>query len=323
MGTMCSKLSQVTQDDGHGHIPLGGVARGFEEFLAVLDAGSISAAARTLEMPRASLSRRIATLEQRLGVRLLVRGTRSLAKTSAGAELEVRARHILAESVAALGAVRRLDGVPRGLLRISTPPDDERGLFASLVLAFLTRWPEVHIETTATARHVDLAAEGIDVALRAGTDMDAGVVARVLRRLRVLVVGAPGYLQQHGAPQVAADLAGHSCVRRFARGRAPSRYWPLRDGGQVPVSGRIVTNSLKLHVGAALAGHGLALVPTTFASAKLASGALVPVLTDVVGDDSVFAVVYPEKEYLDPKVRAFVDHCVEWFEDLSFADFNP
>jgi len=292
------------------------MADGFEDFIAVLDAGSISSAARALDIPRASLSRRIAALEERLGVRLLHRGTRSLAVTSAGAELEVRARHIITESAAALDAVRRLDGVPRGLLRVSAPPDDGRGAFAGLLLAFLDAWPEVDLEVTTMARHVDLAAEGIDVAIRAGREIDTGLVARVIRRVAVRAVASPQYLAKHGTPHVAADLAAHDCVRGFAKGRVPSRYWPLTAGGQVPVNGRIVTNNLPLHLAAARAGRGIALLPHGFGEAHDQDG-LVHVLKDVVGASTVFAVVYPEKEFLDPKVRAFVDHCVAWFADVD------
>mgnify|MGYP002631710664 CR=1 FL=1 len=286
-------------------------ASGFEEFVAVARAGSVSAAARTLGVPRASLSRRLSGLEERLGVLLLHRSTRRLVLTDAGQELFRRATRIVDQTRDALDAVQRLDGVPRGLLKVSIPPDGgER--FAELIATYIGRYPEVEVEVLATARHVDLVAEGVDVAVRAGRVIDNSLVGRRLPGTQLVAVASPEYLARRGAPQSVADLADHDCILGFLRGERPARTWPLTDGGQVEVRGRISTNGLLLAIHLCKLGQGIAILPASIIWQELVEGRLVRVLPDHIGTQGSIMVVYPEREFLDPKVRAFVDCVVEW-----------
>ncbi len=287
---------------------------GLDVFVSVIDAGSISAAARELNIPRASLSRRLAELENRLGVRLLHRSTRKLKLSSAGKELEVRARHILADVKTAYEAVSRLDAAPRGLLRVSMPPTLEAGDTSDLISTFLDAWPDVEVELKATARYVDLVAEGIDVALRGGRDLDPGLIARILFRNRLIAVATPNFLAKHGGPDTVAELKNYECVRSFTRGSVPSQTWPLRRGGEIRVHGRLVTNDMGLHLRFASSGRAIAMIPDSLVSSAILEGRLVPVLEQEIGTEIIASAVYPEKEFLDPKVRAFVDHCVQWAE---------
>ena len=280
---------------------------GFQPFVAIVERGSISAAARALGVPRATLSRQLASLEDELGVLLAHRSTRRLALTPAGEELYRRARLIVAQAEEARGVVARLDGVPRGLLRVSVPPGPAAQVLAGVLVTYLSRYPEVRVEVTATTRHVDLVAEGIDVALRAGRLDDPSLVARQLRRSDLIAVASPADLAARGTPVSPADLAGHDCLVGYDRGATPARAWPLRGGGTLPISGRLATNDLDLTLAAAEAGLGVALVPDLVAAAALAAGRLVVVLPDHIGISSVMALVYPSREHLDPKVRAFVD----------------
>lgn len=282
-------------------------ADGFASFVSIVEHASISAAARALGLPRATLSRRLAALEEELGVRLMHRSTRNLRPTAAGDELYRRARRIVAEATEARVAVARLDGVPRGLLRLSTPPGFGP-IISPVVVQFLDRWPEVQIEVQSGARHVDLVAEGIDLAIRAGRVADQSLVARRIWSTRLTALAAPSYLEARGTPTSPSDLAAHECIRGFERGEVPARSWPLLAGGEVAVTGRLVTSDLHLIMAATAAGRGLGLLPERPALAGLiAAGELVRVLPEQVGGQVELSLVYPSRELLDPKVRAFID----------------
>ena len=281
-----------------------------EEFVAVVDAGSISGAARALGLPRATLSRRISALEAELEVRLIHRSTRRLVLTHAGEALARRARRVVREADEAWAAVRRLDDTPRGLLRVS----DNGEWMDPLFVQFLARYPEVSLEVRVTTRRVDLVAEGVDVAIRFGEVRDPQLIVRkVWREVRV-VVAAPAYLSRKNTPTCPAELMHHDCMVWFSEGTHSVREWPLLGGGTVPVGGRLVANSIHLMHSAALAGLGLVLLPKTLVSADLASGALVPVLEDSVGSDASASLVYVDRQYIQPKVRAFIDMAVPYLE---------
>ena len=283
----------------------------FDAFVAIVDGGSISEAARELGVPRATLSRQLARLEERLGVRLLHRGTRSLVPTRAGEALYPRARSLLEGARAAVTAVQRLDDVPRGLLRVAIAPLDSQVL-GTLISAFIRGNPDVQVELRASTEHLDLAAEQIDVAIRGGVVRDPSLIARRLFRSDMLAVAAPQYLQEHGRPGTLADLSRHVCLRGFVEGIRPAKAWPLVNGGKVPVDGPFVTNDLMALRGAAAHGLGIALLPRQVVAAELKSGHLVAVLEGVVGLEVSLSVVWLERKLVEPKVKAFVDLAAEW-----------
>lgn len=276
------------------------------EFSAVVAAGSVSAAARVLGLPRATLSRRMTALESELGVRLLHRSTRRLVLTPAGEELDRRARRIVADAQEAWNAVRRLDDVPRGLLRVSAHTQ----MLADLFVSFLQEFPEVEIEVRSTTRQVDLIQEGVDVAVRFGPVKDPSLVVRRVATGRRVVVGTRAYLAEHGRPSKPGQLSDHKCIVDFAGDALPSRTWPLLAGGSVQVKGRLAANDVGLALRTAKAGLGLALIPEAMITTEIASGELVTVLKDSVGADASLNVVYADREYVEPKVRAFVDRAV-------------
>lgn len=276
------------------------------EFAAVAAAGSITAAARRLQLPRATLSRRLSALESELGVRLLHRTTRKLVLTPAGEELYHRARRIVADADEAWRAVRRLDDVPRGLLRVSLTAN----LLGEMCVAFAQEFPEVKLEVRSTSRHVDLIREGVDVAVRFGPVRDPNLIVRRVFEGRRVVVGAPAYLARHGVPTTASDLQHHACLVDFAGDFVPSPSWPLLEGGSVKVDGPIAANDLPLVARAACAGLGLAFLPRAVIAKPIERGELTVVLEDIVGGDASCSVVYADREYIEPKVRAFVDRAV-------------
>lgn len=285
---------------------------GFEEFVAIVEAGSLTAAAGQLGLPRPTLSRRLARLEEELGVRLLHRSARRLVLTDPGQALYGRARPLVVAAREAEQAVRRLDGVPRGLLRVSLPmglPNVAAGWFCD----FLERYPEVRLETVSTAEHVDLVEEGFDAALRAGPIEETSLVARTLTVSPLVAVASPAYLAARGMPASVEDLTDHDCLVGFRSGRAPDPSWPLRDGGAIDVSGTWASNDMSVRFEAARRGRGIALVAERLAAPSLAAAELVHVLPGVVGRDERISVVYPDRRFLNPKVRAFVDLLVAYF----------
>lgn len=277
------------------------------EFLAIVEAQSISAAARNLNLPRATLSRRLSALEADLGVRLMHRRTNRLTLTEAGEELRLRARRILADVDEAWSSVRRMDATPRGLLRISvTGPH-----FVELFSDFLCDFPEVRLEVQSTTRHVDLLADGVDVAVRIGPIKDQNLIARHIHTDRLVAVANPAYLEHFGTPETPDDLKNFNCIVGFAGEWTPSRSWPLLKGGSIPISGRLSANEIDLVLNAALRGIGVALLPSAVASPHLRKGTLVALLAEEVGTEIPVNLVYADREFIDPKIREFVNRAVE------------
>jgi DNA-binding transcriptional LysR family regulator len=280
-------------------------------FSRAVEAKSLSRAAAELGVPRATLSRRLARLEQRLGTRLLRRSTRSLLLTDSGEALYRHARIVLDALAHAEASVRQTDQAVRGDLRVSVPPMGIES-FQRLLCDFAERYPEVKLQVHATTRIVDLQRDGYDVALRASPQMQPGLIARTLARQPSLAVAAPSYLARHGTPRTRRDLRQHRCLMGFARGEVPQSHWPLAGGGQLHVEGHLFSNDLALLCAAAVQGLGIAFLPLLLVHPHLESGALVPVLPGVLAAESRIAVVHPEREFVPPQVRAFVDAVVEW-----------
>ena len=252
-----------------------------------------------------------ARLEQRLGVRLLRRTTRTLALTDAGDAFYRHARIVLDAVEQAEASVRKSDTVVRGTLRVATPPMQDPS-FNALVCDFARAYPAVQIHIDASSRYVDLVREGYDVALRAGTALESGLVARTLARTSTVAVATPDYLAAHGTPRNARDLRAHRCLLGFMQAGLPQTHWPKAGGGKISVKGSFVSNDITLLMDAAVRGLGIAVLPTLLVGALLEHGALVRVLPKLIHAESRVTVVYQEKELLPPQVRAFIDVLVAW-----------
>jgi DNA-binding transcriptional LysR family regulator len=280
-------------------------------FVKAVDCHSLSRAAAELGIPRATLSRRLARLEERLGARLLRRSTRSLAMTDAGESFNRHARIALDAMSTAEASVRRVDDVVRGDLRVSVPPMLPES-FRTLLCEFIERHPDVRLSLHASSRIVDLRRDGYDVALRASSEMEPGLIARTLSRDPILGVASPAYLAERGAPSSLRDLARHRCLMGFARGELPQSHWGSGAASKVHVDGAFFTNEMLLLRDAAVRGLGIAFVPLMLVHQDLRSGALAQVLPGKLRGEAVLAVVYPERQFVPPAVRAFVDAVVEW-----------
>lgn len=285
-------------------------------FTKTVEARSLSRAAAELGVPRATLSRRLARLEERLGARLLRRTTRSLKITDAGEALYRHARLVLDAVAEAEASIRRTDDAVRGNLRVSLPPVG--AAFFELLTGFAAAYPHVRLQTYFATRHVDLLRDGYDVALRASSQFEPGLVARTLVRFRFIAVAAPAYLEQHGTPTTLRELRTHRCLMGFARGELPETHW-MAGGRKIQLDGAMFSNSQELLARAAERGQGIALVPSLAVQDRLERGALVEVMPGVLRSEGRIAVVYPERELVPPQVRAFVDWMVKHAKQLSRA----
>src|SRR5216683_1625600 len=280
-------------------------------FTRTVEAKSLSRAAAELGAPRATIGRRLARLEQRLGVRLLRRTTRALALTDAGDAFYRHARIVLDAVVQAEASVRKSDKVIRGTLRVATPPMMDPS-FNALVCDFARAYPEVQIHVDASSRYVDLLREGYDVALRAGTELEPGLVARTLARTSAVAVAAPAYLAANGTPRKVRDLRTHRCLVGFTPSGLPQTHWPKAGGGKISVEGSFVSNDITLLMDAAVRALGIAVSPALLGGAPPDRGAVFGFPPEFFPAKRGGGVVPRKKDLPPPQVRAFIDVLVAW-----------
>lgn len=276
-------------------------------FVRVVDAGGFSAAAEALGLPKSTISRRIARLEERLGVRLLERTTRHVRLTEAGRRYyDQVAEPVNALRLASEAAVSEQD-TPRGVLRV-TAPAEFGDVLGSLLAEFTTQFPDVHVQVELTGRYVDLIREGFDVALRVGELADSSLVARRIGEVELRAFASPAYLERRGIPETPADLSEHDCV--LFRAPAGTARWDLtgRDGTvNVEVSGAVSGDDFGFVRTATVHGAGVGLIPAFAVARELDEGRLTPVLPEWQSHRSALHFVYPSARFLPAKVRAFRD----------------
>ena len=281
-------------------------------FVRVVDEGGFTAAARALRLPKSSVSRSVALLEEELGARLLQRSTRKLRMTEAGSAFYERASRGLAGVQEAAAAVADLQGLLRGPIKITAPVDAGVWLLAPLVARFVAEHPAVHIELILTGRFVDLVAEGFDFALRAGALADSRLVARRLRTYPLGLYAAPAYLQRRGTPANVGELASHDCVMfRPDRGRA---RWTLTgpEGEQpVDVRGPVGADDFTFLQRMVVAGAGIGLLPGFLCQSGVERGELARVLPEYALAAAMFHLVYPSARYLPQRAAVFRDFLID------------
>ena len=277
-------------------------------FVRAVEAGSFSAAARTLNLTPSAVSKQIGRLEDRLGARLLNRTTRRLSLTEAGDDYFQRATRILADIADAERAVALSHEAPRGVLRVSASIAFGQTQLVPLVSEFLARYPEIQVELNLSDHVIDLVDAGVDVAIRVAALPDSSHIARRIASERRIVCAAPSYLARHGTPQSPEDLAGHNCL---IYSTIATEDWRFRgpDGPRsVKVASNFVANGGEAVRDLAIAGLGLARLATFLVGPAIRDGRLVPVLTDFEErQETAIHAVYPHRRHLSPKVGAFVD----------------
>ena len=287
-------------------------------FLRVLDLGSISAAARSLDLSVAVASQRLKRLERDLGVRLLHRTTRRLHATPEGAALAEQGRPLVEDLEALTGGLRQAAAEISGTLRVTASASFGRQYLSPLLPEFLALHPRVKLSINLTDQMVDLVSAGVDLAIRIGALDDSSLVARKLAVNRRVVCASPDYLRRHGTPRTPQDLVEHECVLLVgSQGRQD--VWRFGDGAGgeivVRVRGRMETNYGELVRDGAVAGMGIAIHSNWHASRDLREGRLVQVLQDYpIAESGIYAVM-PQRRLVPPRVRAFVDFLAEKFAD--------
>ena len=289
-------------------------------FTEVVAAGGITAAAERLGLRKSTVSRRLAALEERLGVRLLERNTRRLRLTEVGRDYHAQCARLVAEARAvnrALGATRV---TPQGTLRIATLSLLGE-LLTPLIAELLLRHALLRVEVSLAEAHVDLIAEEYDVALRTGPLADSSMVARRLGRLRTGYYASPAYLSRHGTPRTASELRQHACVLLAEPGT--DEVWFFGEGRgakSLPVTGRLRVPSVRAGQAAARAGLGVVRLPASLVADDVRGGVLVPVLENETPPGIPVFAVYPSSRQLPPKVRAFLSLLSERGAALPWED---
>ncbi len=279
-------------------------------FARIVEAGSFSRAAERVQLPKSTVSRRIALLEQKLGERLLQRTTRKLMVTEFGASLLEHARKVVEEVEAAGALAQHRQAAPSGKLRLSVPGDFANSSLHEVIARFIARHPAVSLEMDLSPRRVDLIAENFDIAIRMG-DLpdDASLNARPIKLEYFGLYAAPAYLARHGLPEHPDDLLKHDLLCMLARsGAAPS--WVLTRGKlrwERQLAARLTANSPDLLARIASRGAGIAGSSETFASPYLTTGELVRVLPEWDLPTASGWAVFPGRRLMPAKTRAFLD----------------
>lgn len=282
--------------------------------VSVVETGNFARAADALGLSPSGVSRAVSRLEERLGVRLLHRTTRSVTLTDEGERLYAQVGPLLSGiEDAALAAAGDSQAV-RGRLRVSLDAMFARQVIAPHLAAFLARYPALELEIVTRDELGDLVAEGIDVAVRFGVPPSSSLIGRKLLETRVLTVAAPAYLAAHGRPATPKDLANHRCIQfRDPVTRRPFDWEFHRKGKVVPVetTGPLLVTDSGIMFAVCIAGAGIAQVLAVSVQDALADGRLVELFPDWAEESFPLYAFYPSRKNSPPKVRAFVDFCVE------------
>jgi DNA-binding transcriptional LysR family regulator len=281
-------------------------------FTKVVETHSFTGAAEQLGVPKSTVSRKLAQLEERLGVRLVQRNTRKLALTDIGEAYYARCARIIADIAAAEQIITDMQTTPRGRVRLTAPVDLSMRYLGTIIADFIASCPDVNVELEASDRVVDLIEEGFDVAVRFGSLPESTLIARKLCAIEQMLCASPAYLERRGAPATIEELDAHDRVLFVPNPRVQS--WALVNPKQPDTAAefgrpaRFASNNVSAVRDAALAGAGIALLTDFMVNADIASGKLVPVLPEWRGRTVEAHAVYPARQNLPPRLSLFLDH---------------
>lgn len=280
---------------------------GIDFFVRAAETRSFSEAGRALGISSSAVGKSVARLEERLGVRLFHRSTRSITLTAEGALFLERCRRILCEVEAAELELSETREAPRGKLRVSLP------LVADLVMptliAFMRRYPSIELDLDFSDRLVDIIEEGFDAVIRTGEPSDSRLMSRPLGTFKLVVVGSPRYFAEHGTPQVPADLLRHACLLYKFPSTGRMQVWPVNGEGEPDLNlpATLVCNTTEALLHVVHDALGIACVPDFTVRKAIASGELVTVLDDFNRYQNTFRMLWPSSKHLAPKLRVFID----------------
>ncbi len=285
-------------------------------FVATVNANGFAAAARVLDVPRSKVSKQIQALEETLGVQLLLRTTRSLHLTEAGAEYYDACREVLASLDEAEQRARSGLGEVHGVLRVNAPMSFGLCRLGPLIPKFHAQHPKVELQLVFSDQQVDPVKGGFDVTIRIASLADSSMVARHLAPAPRMLVASPDYLARAGTPQVPRDLAAHQCLNYgYLQSGVSLQLSNGKETQKVHVTGPLHANNGDLLAQAAEAGMGIALLPTFIVEKAVDQGRLVPVMCDWQAPPISINAVYPSARRVPLKTRAFLDFLVHELSD--------
>jgi DNA-binding transcriptional LysR family regulator len=282
---------------------------GIAMFVQVAETRSFTEAGRLLGVSSSAVGKSIARTEDRLGVRLFHRSTRSITLTAEGALFLERCRRILGEVEAAEAELSNVAGSPRGRLRVSTP--QLSGLIMPTLDGFMQQYPDVELDVDLSDRMVDVIEEGFDAVIRTGEQHDSRLVSRRLGSCAQVLVASAGYLKQHGEPAHPSDLVRHACLLHRFPVSGKLERWPFQlpaSEAEPELPQTFVSNTIEVLAFLALQNKGLAFLPTFLVRDALTSGALKIVLGDFIDQTVTFWILWPASRYASPKLRVFIDY---------------
>ncbi|MCP3141679.1 LysR family transcriptional regulator [Pyxidicoccus xibeiensis] len=294
-----------------------------DAFVRAVEDGDFTRAARKLGLTASAVSRRIARLEEELGVRLFQRTTRSLRLTDDGRDFYARCQRILGELGEAKESLARSRSRPTGRLRVEAPQVIGQLVLAPALPRFLEKYPGVELHLTLRDEVVDPITEGADVLIRMGPLADSRLKARKLAVARLVACAAPAYLERHGTPRTPEDLARHQCLG-FLRQGLPAP-WSLKDGRgtvQVEPRGALHVNHGATLRDAAVMGLGIAWMMDFMVARELASGALVTVLEAHASEERPIHALHPANRQLPPRVRVFLNFVATLFVQDAAREYH-
>jgi len=288
---------------------------GMRTFLAVVNDGSFVGGARKLMISPALASKYIGELEQRLGVRLLNRTTRSLSVTELGEEYYDRCRYVLETFDEMENVTKAGSKEPQGDLKLTAPAAFGERYLVRAIAAFRSEYPGICVDLDISDQRIDLVSQGIDLAIRDGALEDSSLVCKRLLPAYNAICATPEYLRKNGTPTHPLEMEKHACILDANMGNR--HYWPMHfDGRQqnVPVSGGLAVNSLNAIHAYVLAGAGIAKLPEYCVRDDLRTGRLEEILKAFATSHQAIYAIYPHSKYLPSKVRHFIDFLGPWLE---------
>ncbi|MBW5416364.1 LysR family transcriptional regulator [Pseudomonas sp. MAG002Y] len=284
---------------------------GIAVFVQVAETRSFTKAGKLLDLSASAVGKSVARLEERLGVRLFHRSTRSITLTQEGAMFLERCRRILTELEAAELELSQTQQAPRGRLRISLPLVSD--LVMPVLIRFMKQYPEVELDVDFTDRLVDIIEEGFDAVIRTGEPSDSRLMSRRLGTFHLKLVGSPGYFDACGIPHQPRDLERHVCLQHRFPSTGRYETWPIRQSDQTTplLSQTIVFNTSEVLVDVARAGLGIACLPDFMVRESLEKGELVSVLDEHIEHTGCFNILWPSSRHMAPKLRVFIDFVSE------------
>ncbi|EKM23737.1 MULTISPECIES: LysR family transcriptional regulator [Vibrio] len=281
-------------------------------FVRVVQTGSFSATGREMNTSQTTISKKVAALEKKIGVKLLARSSRDHALTPAGTKYYQTCVDILGELDEAEAEARSEVASPQGTIRISAPVAFGRILLAPIMSEFFQRYPDIKVDLQLSDQHTDLISDGIDVAIRAKQLEDSTLIARHLFDNPMLVLAAPNYLQQHGEPKTPEDLKQHNCLV-YSRMK-DINVWSFTKQNQkhaVAVNGNFQSDNGDVLLEVALTGMGIVTLPIWMVEHHLKEGRLTQLMSDYTGQNLPFNAVYLQSRYTPLKVRCLIDYLKE------------